>query len=77
MQVQFRTCQPISDLQLCKGCGARFDRIISSMPCHVDRPDGLHLQSVVEFVSAAGLQRETIVYKLFKKLGVQTLSLCL
>ena len=53
--------EPLSDLQSCKGCGARFDRTISYIPCHADRSDDLHLQSVVKFVTAADLQPDTIV----------------
>ena len=43
--------------------------LVSSIPCSVDWPVSCPLQSAVEYLSAAGLQPQTIVSRLSKKLG--------
>ena len=54
---------------LCRGCGASVYTIVSSIPRGADWPVSFPLQSAVEYVSAAGLQPETTVSRLSKKLG--------
>ena len=51
------------------GCGASMDYTVSQIPWSTDWPVSFPLQSAVEFVSASGLQPETIVSRLSQKLG--------
>ena len=51
------------------GCGASMDYAVSSIPRCTDWPVSFPLQSAVQFVSATGLQPETIVSRLSMKLG--------
>ena len=51
------------------GCGASMDYTVSSIPRCTDWPVSFPLQSAVEYVSATGLQPETIVSRLSMKLG--------
>ena len=52
-------CQPL--LVLCQGCGAWDDTHVSNIPWDANWPVSFPLQPVVEFVSATGLQPDTIV----------------
>ena len=45
------------------------DKVVSSIPCKANWLVSFQLQSPVEFVSALGLQSETIVSRLSKQLG--------
>ena len=62
-------CQPPAGSESCRGCGASLDTTVSSIPHGADWPVSFPLQSTFEYVFAAGLQPETMVSRLSKKLG--------
>ena len=53
----------------CRGCGIKFDKIVSDIPCQADWPVSFTLQFTVEFMSASDLQPETIRSRLSMQLG--------
>ena len=52
-----------------RGCGASMNNTVSSIPRSADWPVSFPLQSAVEYVSATGIEPESIVSKLLLKLG--------
>ena len=60
-------CQSL--LGLCQGCGAWDDTRVSEIPRDANWPVSFPLQSAVEYVSATGLQLDTIVMRLNEQLG--------
>ena len=61
------SCHP-SIPELCK-CGTSMDNTVASIPWILDWPVSFPLQSATEYVSALGLNPETIVLILSNKLG--------
>ena len=55
-----------SSCELCR-CGVSMDHTVSQIPRSTDWPVSFPLQSAVEFVSATGLQPETIVSRLSQR----------
>ena len=61
--------KPPYSSELCHGCGALFDKAVSSTPRQADWQVSFLLQCAVKFVSALGLQPETIISRLSKQIG--------